>query len=95
MTNGISPRPHRGNLILILGILGIGFSCLTFGGIPAGIVAWILAVKDLKAMDAGEMDPAGHGLTLAGKILGILSVVLFAVFVGVVVLVITASPGSR
>jgi hypothetical protein len=62
--------PHRGGVILALGIIGIVccFIC--------GIIAWILGSTDLKEMDAGRMDPAGRGLTQAGKICGIISVIL-------------------
>jgi hypothetical protein len=63
-------QPHRGTLILVLGILGIVccFIC--------GIIAWVLGSGDLKEMDAGRMDPSGRSLTQAGKICGIISVVL-------------------
>jgi len=63
-------RPHRGTLILVLGILGLVccFIC--------GIVAWVMGNGDLREMDAGRMDPSGRGLTQAGKICGIVSVVL-------------------
>ena len=63
-------RPHRGTLVLVLGILGL-VCCLI-----CGIIAWILGSADLKEMDAGRMDPSGRGLTQAGKICGIISVVL-------------------
>ncbi|MHC4186182.1 MAG: DUF4190 domain-containing protein [Planctomycetota bacterium] len=66
-------KPHRGVLILILGILGI-IPCFI-----CGIIAWVLANGDLKEMDAGLMDPAGRGMTQAGKICGIIGVILAAV----------------
>lgn len=69
-------KPHRGTLILILGILG-----LVMCGIFTGIPAWIMGKNDLKAMAAGDMDPAGQSLTNVGKILGIISVALSALFV--------------
>ena len=62
--------PHRGPLILVLGILGI-VCCVI-----CGIVAWAMANNDLRQMDTGLRDPAGRGLTQAGKICGIVSVVL-------------------
>ena len=71
MTNGSALRPHRGTLILVLGILGIVCSCF-----PLGIVAWVLGHQDIKDMDAGTMDPTGRGMAQAGKILGIISVAL-------------------
>ena len=65
-------RPHRGGAVLALGIIGIVvcFIC--------GIIAWVMASKDLKEMDAGRMDPSGKGLTKAGMICGIVGVVLTA-----------------
>lgn len=65
-------KPHRGTLILVLGILG-----LVLCG-PLGIVAWILGQGDLKEMDAGQMDPSGRSLTNAGRICGIIATILFA-----------------
>lgn len=64
-------RAHRATLVLILGIVGL-LCCM-----PVGIVAWVLGHQDLKDMDAGVMDPAGRGTTQAGKILGMISVILF------------------
>ena len=65
-----SVAPHRGVLILVLGILGIVccFIC--------GIIAWVMGNNDLRKIDAGRMDPSGRGLTQAGKICGIVSVAL-------------------
>ncbi len=50
-------------------------------GILTGIPAWIMGKNDLKAIAAGEMDPAGQGLTKVGYILGIISVALTAITV--------------
>ena len=68
-------QPHRATLILVLGILSvvICFIC--------GIVAWIMGNADLKAMDAGTMDPSGRGMTQAGKIIGIVGTILGAIWV--------------
>lgn len=66
-----SVRPHRGAVILVLGILGL-VACF-----PLGMVAWIMANRDLRAMQAGQMDPSGEGLTRAGKVLGIIVTVLW------------------
>jgi hypothetical protein len=67
--------PHRGALILVLGILGLVI-CQ-----PVGIAAWVMGKNDLAEMDAGRMDPDGRGLTQAGKICGIVSVCLLALTV--------------
>lgn len=63
-------RPHRGGLILALGILGLVccFIC--------GIFAWVMGNNDLREMDAGIMDPSGQGLTQAGRICGMISVII-------------------
>jgi len=69
-------KPHRGVLILVMGILSFVLSCFVFG-----IIAWVLGNGDLKEMDAGRMDPSGRGLTQAGRILGIINVGLTALVI--------------
>jgi hypothetical protein len=66
-------KPHRGTLILVLGILALVI-CQ-----PVGIAAWIMGNGDLKEMDAGAMDPSGRSLTNAGRIIGIVAVALLAI----------------
>lgn len=63
-------EPHRGTLVLVMGILGIlvCFIC--------GILAWVWGNEDVRKMKAGVMDPEGRGATDAGRVLGIISVVL-------------------
>lgn len=68
-------KVHRGTLILILGILSI--VCCA----PIGIAALIMGSSDLKEMDAGTMDPAGRGSTNAGKICGIIGLVIWAILI--------------
>jgi hypothetical protein len=63
-------KPHRGTLILVLGILG-----LVICG-PLGIAAWIMGNGDLKEIDAGAMDSSGRGLTNAGRICGMIATIL-------------------
>jgi hypothetical protein len=72
--------PHRGGLILTLGILGIVccFIC--------GIIAWVMGNNDIREIDAGRMDSSGRGLTQAGKICGMVGVIL--VIVGIVINII-------
>lgn len=62
-------EPHRGGLILALGIVGL-VACA-----PVAIPAWILGESDLKKIRAGIMDPEGEGLTQAGRILGIIGTI--------------------
>jgi uncharacterized membrane protein YidH (DUF202 family) len=66
-------QEHRGGLILALGIIGL-VACA-----PVGIAAWVLGNNDLKAMDAGQMDPEGKQLTQVGKILGMVATILMIV----------------
>ncbi len=76
-------QPHRGVLILVFSILS-WVVCLVFG-----IVAWVLANSDLQAMEEGRMDPTGEGMTKAGKIVAMISVIvsIIGVVVGLIVLV--------
>ena len=62
--------PHRGTLILVLGILSITICW------PCGPFAWMLGNEDLAKMRAGLMDPSGEGNTNAGRILGMIGTVL-------------------
>ena len=70
-------KPHRGTLILVLGILGLVVCA------PVGIVAWVMGASDLKEIDAGTMDPTGRGNTQAGKICGMIACILM--IIGVVI----------
>lgn len=65
-------KPHRGTLVLVLGILS-----LVICGI-LGIPAWIMGKNDLREMEAGQMDPAGRSLTNAGRICGMIGCILLA-----------------
>lgn len=76
---------HRGGLILGLGIASF-FTCCLF----LGIASWIMGGEDIREIDAGRMDPTGRDLTQAGRVLGIVSVVLqagivlfFCCFIGI------------
>lgn len=69
------PREDRGALIFAIGATSVVLSCFC---IPLGPVAWVMGSKDMKAIDAGEIDPKGRGLTQAGYVLGIAGTVLFA-----------------
>ncbi len=73
-------QPHRGVLILVFGILGL---CVCF---LFGIAAWVMGNADMEAMDRGMMDPEGRGLTQAGKICGMVSVILNVIGFGLGIL---------
>lgn len=76
-----NPQRHRGELILVFGILS-WFVCPIFG-----IVAWVMGNQDLAAMAAGQMDPSGRGLTQAGRIISMIHLGLIgvALLIGLVV----------
>ncbi len=75
-------KPHRGTLILVLGILSL-VVCP-----PIGIVAWVMGSADLKEMDAGTMDPSGRGTTQAGKICGMIECILMILGLVIAILVV-------
>ena len=83
-----SLKPHRGGAVLALGIIGlvVCFIC--------GIFAWVMGNKDLREMDAGIMDPSGRGTTKAGKICGMISVILAIVGLGIWLLFMIIGIGS-
>ncbi len=75
-------QPHRGVLILVFSILS-WVVCLVFG-----IVAWVLANSDLRAMEEGRMDPTGEGMTRAGKIVAMISIIVSIVGCVIAIIVI-------
>ena len=77
-------KPHRGVLILVFGILSWAV-CQIFG-----ILAWVWGNTDLKEMDAGRMDPSGHGMTQAGRIIGMISVLLTVAVILLVIVLLLA-----
>jgi hypothetical protein len=69
----IPVAPHRGSTILVLGILGLMF-CFLFS-----IAAWQMGRADLHTMEMGLMDKSGHGLTMAGYIMGIIGTLIILI----------------
>lgn len=67
-------RPHRGAIILTLGILSLVLMCF-----PLGIVPWLMGNHDLTEMKRGRMDRSGEGLTQAGRILGSIATILMII----------------
>jgi hypothetical protein len=67
-------EPHRGGLLLGLGLssflLGLAAATLVVPGLvalPLGLVTWRLVGRDLEAMRAGRMDPAGRSWTRVAR----------------------------
>jgi hypothetical protein len=69
----VGMAPHRGTLILVLGILG-----LVVCGLLAPI-AWVMGNTDLQEIRAGRMDPEGEATTNAGRICGMIGTILIIV----------------
>jgi hypothetical protein len=96
-------EPHRGPTVLLLGIGSLVVPFLCFGlaifGLPLGIVAWVMGQRDLRRMDAGEVDNQGRGSTQAGMVCGIIGTVLSGiacmVLVGLVSLFVLAAQASK
>jgi hypothetical protein len=66
--------PHRGALILTLGIVGLVVLPIV------SPIAWILGNADIVEIRAGRMDPEGEGLTQAGRICGIIGTVIMVLY---------------
>lgn len=74
-------EPHRGTLVLVLGIVSIVLSVLLGPlGLALGIPAWIMGHRDLNRMKRDEMDRDGQGQTQAGWICGIVGTCLGAIY---------------
>ncbi len=81
-------KPHRGTLILVLGILSL-LVCA-----PLGIAAWIMGNGDLKQIDAGAMDPSGRSLTNAGRICGMIGTILLTLSILALIAVMVLGLGG-
>lgn len=68
-TGGVQTHPN-GTTILVMGILGLVVCS------PLGIVAWVMGNNALKQIDASGVVYDNRGSVQAGKILGIIAVVL-------------------
>lgn len=90
---GAKPQHPQATTTLVLGIVSIVlvFMCC----LPLGIAPWIMGSKAIKQVDANPGMYEGRGQLVAGKVMGIVSTVLFVV--GIIVFValfalIIASP---
>jgi len=77
---------------LVLGILSIPACCCYGLGLVFGIIAWILAGKDIKQYN---LNPGAYSLsslknTKAGKVCGIIGVILSALYILALVAMIVA-----
>lgn len=72
--------PHRGGLVLALSLTGLLMCpiCAPFG--------WAMGNNDVEEIRSGRMDPAGEGLSQAGKIIGIIGTVFWGLLVALAVI---------
>jgi hypothetical protein len=75
--------PHRGGLVLTVGVISLCLSAVPPVGFLVGLCAVVMASSDLAAMRRNEMEPDGHSLTLGGLIAGIVGVCLSLVILAV------------
>lgn len=67
-------EPHRGVLILVLGLVGFLVGCPLFS-----LMAWVMGNGDLAKMHRGQMDKEGLGLTNAGRVLGMILTIIWMI----------------
>jgi predicted Zn finger-like uncharacterized protein len=98
-------EPHRGGMILTLGIISMvlsGTAVLTVVGLPMAIAAWVMGHRDLIKIRDRAMDPQGKGITQAGWICGMVGTALnslfgllcvgYALFVGLMISAFSTMP---
>jgi hypothetical protein len=73
-------EPHRGGLILTLGIISLVALTVCWMipliGLIPGLIAWVMGQSDLRKIKARAMDPEGQGLTQGGWVCGIIGTAL-------------------
>ena len=85
-------KPHRGGAILALGIFGLVLHVASVWGavldggtliaifppvaVICGIITWVMGSRDLRGMSTGMINPTGQGITRAGRLCGIVAVLL-------------------
>ena len=72
-------QPHRGVLILVLGILSIILACIPLAGWILGGISMSMGSHDERLMEQHVMDRSGRGMTKAGQVCGIIGVFLSTV----------------
>jgi hypothetical protein len=68
--------PHRAPTVLTLGILGLIFCAFPPAGWLLGGLATTKGTEDIDRMNRRNLDPSGRTLTSAGRICGIIAVIL-------------------
>lgn len=82
--------PHRGALILVLGLMGLVIQCPVFP-----LMSWVMGSNDLREMQAGRMDPMGRDLTKAGMVIGmVLSILWILAFLFIFLVMLAGIAGK-
>lgn len=81
-------KPNRADLILFFGLVSL-LCCW-----PLGIAAWIMGNSDLKGIRNGSISSEGLGTLRAGRILGIVGTVIFALSVSAAVVAAITVPAK-
>ena len=79
---GTGYEPSQAVLALVLGLVGV------FVFQVVAPFAWVIANREITAIDAGRRNPNDRGMAVAGKVLGIIGTVLLVLFVLFVILAI-------
>jgi hypothetical protein len=65
-------KPHKGQLMLLLGVLSLFVAPLILAPITL-----IMARSDLKEMDAGRMDPTGRSQNMTARLCAMISTLIW------------------
>jgi hypothetical protein len=76
--------PHRGGLVMALGLVALVGGFAFCAPVIIGPVAWIMGTIDLRAMREGHMDPSGEGMTRSGQVCGIIATIFLLLGIGLV-----------
>lgn len=77
----LDSEPHRGRMILTLGVVSLvlcGLSCCCFpgglAGVGLGVTTWKMGNRDLAKMQANQMDRRGRSATQTGRTCGLVAI---------------------
>jgi len=76
MTQSPYPEQSQATTALVLGILGL----VICGGILSPF-AWVMANREMQAIDAGRRPPENRGTANASRVLGIVGTVILGLWV--------------
>jgi hypothetical protein len=68
--------PHRGGLIMALGLVALVGGLSICVPLFIGPIAWAMGTWDLREIREGRMDPEGTSMTQTGQVCGIVATVL-------------------